>query len=194
MMRLSLIACLLLSTHAAVAADIGSRAEIVTNKGRLLIGLYDQAAPLSVTNFKQYCSDGFYNNTIFHRVIKRFAVQGGGYTAELEQKPVRDPIKNESDNRLRNSRYTIAMARSADPDSATSQFFINMGLNFKLNYRMDRPGYAVFGELIEGQDVAQQIAKVKTHAYGGFDDLPMEPVVLESCRVLASESAEASSE
>lgn len=191
MTRLIKVASLLLmSVGSAQAAEIGSHAELSTNKGSMLIGLYDKASPVTVANFQQYCRDGFYDNTIFHRVIKRFAIQAGGYTPELEQKAVREPIKNESDNRLRNSRYTIAMARTDDPDSATSQFFINMGLNFKLNYRMDRPGYAVFGELIEGQDVAQQIAKVKTHAYGGFDDLPVEPVLIESCRILpASETA-----
>ncbi len=193
MLRLKLLAAALITSLAAtsaLAADIGSSVELTTNKGRMVIGLYDDASPVTVRNFKRYCSDGFYDDTIFHRVIKRFAIQGGGYTAELEKKPVREPIKNESDNRLRNSRYTIAMARTDDPDSATSQFFINMGLNFKLNYRMNRPGYAVFGELVEGRDVAQQIAKVETHAYGGFDDLPVEPVALQRCRILAPSTGE----
>lgn len=155
-----------------------------TSKGDIVIALFPDKAPVTVANFLGYANSGFYDNTIFHRVIRRFAVQGGGYNKDLVEKPNGDPIINEAGSSgLRNDRWTVAMARTADPDSARSQFFINMRMNLSLDARAGRDGYAVFGEVIDGQHVVRDIANAETHAYGGFDDLPVDPILIKSVTV-----------
>ena len=158
--------------------------------GDLVIELYPQKAPLSVDNFIQYVNDGFYADTIFHRVIDGFMIQGGGFTLSLDKKDTRDPIQNEADNQLPNVRYSIAMARTQSPHSATAQFFINATDNDFLNHQSKSAagwGYTVFGHVVEGQDIADQISKVATGSAGRFNkDVPVDPVVIESAAVLPS--------
>lgn len=154
-----------------------------TSKGPITIELYPDKAPVSVENFLNYAQSGFYNGTIFHRVIKRFMIQAGGFDKNMQQKPTNPPIVNESGNGLYNDRYTVAMARTSDPDSATSQFFINTAMNGRLDGIGDQPGYAVFGKVIEGQYVVKAIEKVRTHRVAGHADVPMEPVVIERVEV-----------
>ncbi len=149
-----------------------------TSKGDMTIRLNPEQAPVTVKNFLTYVDKGFYKGLVFHRVMPGFMIQGGGMTADMSQKPTGAPIKNESDNGLRNSRGTIAMARTANPDSATSQFFINLVNNEFLNNRPGRPGYAVFGELIKGQEVMDAIASVKTGNRGPHANVPVEPVFI----------------
>lgn len=162
----------------ATHAQDNPRVKIDTNKGSFTIELFEKEAPITVANFLRYVDEGFYNNTIFHRVIRRFVVQGGGYTPEMVQKETRKPIVNESKNRLHNDRFTVAMARHEDPDSASSQFYINLRMNSQLNYRMDKPGYTVFGTVVAGRDVLNDMGFVATHTFAGMDDVPIEPVVL----------------
>ncbi len=154
--------------------------KIATTKGEILVELDAEKAPISVVNFLAYTKDGFYNGTIFHRVIKNFMIQGGGMTPDMRRKKTKAPIKNEAANGLKNKRGTIAMARTAVPDSATSQFFINHRDNAFLDYRGPSPqeiGYAVFGKVIKGMDVVDAIAAVPTRKPG---DVPVEPVVIKS--------------
>lgn len=172
--------CVLLLFVALPALADYPRVTLHTDKGDIVIELYPDKAPVTVENFLQYARDGFYDGTIFHRVIRRFMIQGGGFTEDLEQKPTRDPIVNESSFDLRNERWTVAMARTSDPDSATSQFFINVGLNLSLDYKPREPGYAVFGKVIEGQNVVRDISNVKTHSVDGMDDVPVEPIHIVS--------------
>jgi peptidyl-prolyl cis-trans isomerase B (cyclophilin B) len=156
---------------------------IRTNKGDMKVKLFDKEAPVTVENFLAYVDSGHYAGTIFHRVIDNFMIQGGGFTPEMEQKPTRAPIKNEATNRVRNSRGTIAMARTQIIDSATSQFFINVKDNQFLDHRDTSAqgfGYCVFGEVVEGLDVVDAIKGVKTGRVGGFADVPVEQVVIES--------------
>ena len=169
-------ACALLT--GATHAQDNPRVKIDTNKGSFTIELFEKEAPITVANFLRYVDEGFYNNTIFHRVIRRFVVQGGGYTPEMVQKETHKPIVNESKNRLHNDRFTVAMARHEDPDSASSQFYINLRMNSQLNYRMDKPGYTVFGTVVAGRDVLNDMGFVATHTFAGMDDVPIEPVVL----------------
>ncbi len=157
-----------------------------TSLGDLTIELDEQAAPVTVSNFLEYAGNGHYEGTIFHRVIKDFMIQGGGLKADLKAKPTYDPIVNEAANGLKNRRGTIAMARTSDPDSATSQFFINHKDSF-LDYRgpgPDKIGYAVFGKVIEGMEVVDKIASVKTGSKGAYDDVPKEPVQILSVRLI----------
>lgn len=156
---------------------------IKTNKGDITLNLYADKAPVTVNNFVQYAQSGFYDGTIFHRVIQRFMIQGGGFTKTMEKKPTREPIINESGNGLYNDRWTVAMARTADPDSATSQFFINVRMNSNLNATRGNPGYAVFGEVVDGQHVVQAIEKVVTHTVGGYENVPVEPIVIETIEI-----------
>lgn len=151
-----------------------------TSKGDITIKLYPEQAPITVKNFIDYAKSGFYDETIFHRVKKRFVIQGGGFTEELERKPVRAPIVNESGNGLYNDRWTVAMARTEDPDSATSQFYINLRMNSSLDKRGSKAGYTVFGEVIDGKHVAQDISKQRTEKLPGFENLPLEPIFIES--------------
>ncbi|RMF85572.1 MAG: hypothetical protein D6744_01205 [Planctomycetota bacterium] len=159
-------------------ADPHPKVRIVTIKGLIDVELDREAAPITVENFLRYVDDGFYEGTIFHRVIPDFVIQGGGYTVDLELKETRAPIINESNNGLKNDRGTIAMARTNDPDSATSQFYINLVDNDSLNYRDGSPGYAVFGRVIDGMDVVDQIAQEPTESRDGLNDVPVETMII----------------
>ncbi len=166
-----------------------------TSMGDIKIELYENEAPETVKNFLTYVNDKFYDGTIFHRVIPGFMIQGGGFTETMQQKPTRPPIKNEAGNGLKNDTGTIAMARTAIPDSATSQFFINVKNNDFLNRdkAQDGVGYAVFGKVIEGMDVVRKIEQVPTGRKGMHSDVPLEPVVIQSVRVIAPSPAKQSS-
>ncbi|MBL1084505.1 peptidyl-prolyl cis-trans isomerase [Streptomyces actinomycinicus] len=164
-----------------------STVELNTNFGRIVLELNDAEAPKTVENFLTYVGNGHYDGTIFHRVINGFMIQGGGFTPDMLQKPTQGPIQNEADNGLKNNAYTVAMARTSDPHSATAQFFINVSDNAFLNYSSKTPngwGYAVFGRVTEGQDVVDSIKGVKTGNRQGHGDVPTEPVVIESAKVL----------
>nr|WP_306801306.1 peptidylprolyl isomerase [Endozoicomonas sp. ONNA1] len=151
---------------------------IKTSKGDMTIRLNPGKAPVTVENFLAYVDKGFYEGLVFHRVMPGFMIQGGGMTADMSQKPTSAPIMNESGNGLRNSRGTISMARTANPDSATSQFFINLVNNEFLNNRPGRPGYAVFGEVINGEEVMDSIASVKTGNRGPHANVPVDPITI----------------
>lgn len=156
--------------------------KLMTNFGDIVLELDAEKAPATVANFLQYVNDGFYNGTIFHRVIDGFMIQGGGMDSEMQQKDSREPIKNEADNGLKNMTYTIAMARTPNPHSASSQFFINVADNDFLNFSSPTPqgfGYCVFGKVVEGMDVVDKISKVKTGNKAGHQDVPVEEVVIE---------------
>lgn len=157
-----------------------------TNHGDIVIKTFDDKAPVTVENFLTYCREGFYNNTIFHRVINGFMIQGGGFEPGMEQKNTKAPIKNEANNGLKNSRGTLAMARTNDPHSATAQFFINAADNDFLNFRSERPdgwGYCVFAEVVEGMDVVDKIKGVSTGRSGFHQDVPREDVIIEKVTV-----------
>ena len=172
-------------TPAVFAAGKNPVVVMETSLGTIKLELDPQKAPISVKNFLDYANSGFYNGTIFHRVINGFMIQGGGFTADLTPKPTKPPIKNEADNGLKNGRGTIAMARTAIPDSASSQFFINVVDNDMLNRpKPDGYGYAVFGKVIEGMDVVDKIKAVKTGMNKGFRDVPETTVVIKSVKVL----------
>ena len=152
---------------------------ISTNLGNIVLELDADKAPITVKNFLSYAKSGYYNDTIFHRVIDGFMIQGGGFEASMQQKATENPIKNEASNGLKNNRYTIAMARTSIPDSATSQFFINANNNDFLNYPgQDGWGYCVFGKVTDGTDVVDKIQKVATGNSGGHQDVPREPVII----------------
>ncbi|EPE0905921.1 peptidylprolyl isomerase [Escherichia coli] len=155
-----------------------------TNHGDIVIQLHDDKAPETVANFLNYCRDGFYNGTIFHRVISGFMVQDGGYESGMKQKPAGEPIKNEADSGLKNKRGTVAMARTQQPHSATSQFFINLADNDFLNHTGEGGpqswGYCVFGEVVEGMDVVDAIAAVETGSTGIHRDVPLEDITINS--------------
>lgn len=159
-----------------------------TSLGDISIKLDQQNTPITAENFLQYVQDGFYDGTIFHRVISGFMVQGGGFTSDMQQKTTRETIVNEADKGGKNLRGTLAMARTPNPDSASSQFFINLVDNDFLNYRSSTPdgwGYCVFGEVVSGMDVVDAIAKVSTGNQGGHQDVPTEPVLIHSAEVVA---------
>ncbi|MDR1777268.1 MAG: peptidyl-prolyl cis-trans isomerase [Desulfovibrio sp.] len=163
--------------------------KLATNKGDILVRLDERKAPISTANFIQYVKSGHYDGVIFHRVIKGFMIQGGGFTPEMKQKPTRVAIRNEANNGLKNVKYTIAMARTNDPHSATSQFFINTRDNAFLDFKSSTPqgwGYAVFGKVIKGQDVVDKIEAAATGKRGLFDDVPVSPVVINKA-ILTSE-------
>ena len=156
--------------------------ELTTSAGVIRLELDDTKAPVTVANFLEYVNSGHYNGTIFHRVIKGFMVQGGGFEPGLKQKPTKGEIQNEANNGLKNDHYTLAMARTNAPHSASSQFFINTTNNGFLNFKSETPsgwGYAVFGRVIEGKEVVDAIEKVKTGRSGFHDDVPLENVVIE---------------
>lgn len=156
-----------------------------TSLGKVTIELFQKDAPISVKNFLTYVKDGFYTDTIFHRVIPGFMIQGGGFAAGMKEKPTRAPIRNEAASGLKNDRGAIAMARTANPDSASAQFFINLVDNRGLNRPMpDGHGYAVFGRVIEGMEVVDRIAAVKTGTVGPFQNVPLKPVVINSVKVV----------
>ncbi len=153
-----------------------------TNFGAITLELDAEKAPLTVENFLRYVRDGFYDGTVFHRVIDGFMVQGGGFEAGMRQKSTRDEIKNEAGNGLKNDAYTVAMARTPDPHSASSQFFINVANNNFLNFSSESQqgfGYCVFGKVVEGRDVVDKIKGVKTGNRGGHQDVPQQDVILE---------------
>jgi peptidyl-prolyl cis-trans isomerase A (cyclophilin A) len=160
--------------------------EMETSLGKIRIELFEKEAPISVKNFLDYANSGFFSDTIFHRVIPGFMIQGGGFDAERKQKPTKAAIKNEAVNGLKNDRGTIAMARTSAPDSATAQFFINVVNNNMLNRpNPDGAGYAVFGKVIEGMDVVDKVVSVKTQNVNAvFQNLPVKPVVIKSVNVL----------
>jgi len=162
--------------------------KVMTNLGPLHFELLPKQAPKSVENFKSYISSGYYNGTVFHRVIEDFMIQGGGFDLRLESKVTRAPIPNEADNMLKNSKFTIAMARTADPNSATAQFFINVADNDFLNHKSKNQsgwGYTVFGRLIGGTRIAEWMSKVPTGAQGPFgSEVPLVPLVIESMEIL----------
>ena len=174
----------LLAGSPAAAGDKNPVVAIDTNLGTIKVELFEKKAPITVQNFLKYVDDKFYDGVVFHRVIPNFMIQGGGFTPEMKQKPTRDPIKNESDNGLSNERGTIAMARTNNPDSATSQFYINVKDNKFLDRSSNNVGYCVFGKVIEGMDVVDKIRQVKMTTVGGHQDVPEQAVVIKSVRVL----------
>lgn len=159
-----------------------------TNHGVIKLNLFADKAPVTVENFISYVKDGFYDNTIFHRVIDGFMIQGGGFTPDMDQKETKAPIKNEANNRVANKKGTIAMARTNDPHSATCQFFINVADNSFLNFSAENSqgwGYCVFGEVVEGLDVIEKIKTVRTGRAAGHSDVPVEAVVIERAELNA---------
>jgi peptidyl-prolyl cis-trans isomerase B (cyclophilin B) len=159
-----------------------TKVRLTTNHGPIVLELDESKAPVSVANFLKYLDAGHYNGTIFHRVIDGFMVQGGGFDKDMRQKPVQPTIKNESTNGLKNSNYTVAMARTGVRDSATSQFFINVKDNDFLDYSGESPqgwGYAVFGKVVEGKEVVDKIKKVATGKSGGHENVPTQAVTIE---------------
>lgn len=184
------IGCAALPAAPSSAATNGGKivkVKLQTSMGDITLELDGEKAPATVENFVQYVKDGFYDGVIFHRVIDGFMIQGGGFTPDMKQKPTRAPIKNEANNGLKNDVYTIAMARTPDPHSASAQFFINVKDNDFLNFSAPTPsgwGYAVFGKVIDGSDVVDAIAKVNTGNFGPFGDVPLEPVIITKAEVL----------
>ena len=171
----------------SMAAQAQTHAIIETNIGNIELLLDEQKAPKTVANFVQYANKGFYNGTIFHRVIDGFMIQGGGFTTDMLQKTTDKPIENEADNGLKNAIGTIAMARTSHPHSASSQFFINVANNTPLDFRaktMQDYGYAVFGKVSKGMDVVNKIAKVRTTSKMMYQDVPVSPVVIKSVRIV----------
>ena len=177
-------AAALLSVSALPA--LAAQVQFETNVGNFVVDINEKAAPKTAANFLRYVNEGFYNNTIFHRVVANFMVQGGGFEAGMLQKETHAPIPLESKNGLTNKRGTIAMARTMDPNSATSQFFINLKNNHFLdaNQSPDGNGYAVFGQVVSGMDTIDKIAQVKTHSVGYHDDVPLRNVIIKKATVL----------
>ena len=157
-----------------------------TNLGDFTIELFEKEAPVSVANFTRYIDEGFFDGTIFHRIVPGFVIQGGGFTDDMTQKKTQAPIKNEADNGLKNKRGTLSMARTNDINSATSQFFVNLKDNDFLDHSRGNFGYAVFAKVTEGMDVIDKIAAVETGRKRGFDDVPVEAVTMKSVRRVKS--------
>ncbi|MBD8599454.1 peptidylprolyl isomerase [Pseudomonas sp. CFBP 8772] len=155
---------------------------LTTSFGDVEIELNQDKAPVSTQNFLKYVDSSFYNNTIFHRVIPGFMAQGGGFTAQMQQKPTNDPIKNEADNGLHNVRGTVAMARTSDVNSATSQFFINVKDNAMLDHGARDYGYAVFGKVVKGMDVVDQIVNAQAGNKGGMQNVPLDPILIKTAK------------
>lgn len=196
MRHLTAIALLTLLSVPAFAADGDPRVLFETSKGNILIELHPDKAPKTVENFLAYVESGFYDGTIFHRVIPRFMVQGGGFTPDMKKKTTKPPIQNEADNGLKNKRGTLSMARTGDPHSATAQFFLNVVDNVSLDHTGKNPrgwGYAVFATVLEGMDVADAIVSVKTTVHGRMRDVPETPVLIKKASVVKVE-AEAQTE
>jgi peptidyl-prolyl cis-trans isomerase B (cyclophilin B) len=181
------LALLLLAAVPAWAAN--PVVELSTNLGPIRLELYPEKAPKTVENFLRYAKEGFYDGTIFHRVIPGFMVQGGGFTPEMEQKKAREPIANEAQNGLKNSTGTIAMARTPNPHSATAQFFINVADNAFLDFTGPTQqgfGYCVFGRVTQGMDVINKIVAARTGNRGGHQNVPLEPIVIKSARIVST--------
>lgn len=189
MKRLVLTVTFLWSLLAGSPASAHSQVEFITNYGNFVIEVYADKAPKTVANFLEYVHDGFYHEVLFHRVIDRFIVQAGSFRPDMSQKRSYDPIANESDNGLKNERGTVAMARGFQPDSATSEFFINLNNNKTLNYYNQEPGlrgYCVFGRVIRGMEVLDRIAQVPTRVDGKLTDLPVQQVLIQKAEVLTT--------
>ncbi|MBS1189438.1 MAG: peptidyl-prolyl cis-trans isomerase (rotamase) - cyclophilin family [Rhodocyclaceae bacterium] len=179
---LAVAAGVLLTTSAWAAPTV----EMQTNQGKIVVELSPDKAPESVANFLKYARDGFYNGTIFHRVIPGFMIQGGGFDEKMSQKPTRAPVRNEANNGLHNARGTIAMARTSQPHSATAQFFINHADNRNLDHpSFDGWGYAVFGKVTQGMDVVDKIAQVPTTTAGMHQNVPQTPVVIQNVKIIS---------
>ncbi|RJG07910.1 peptidyl-prolyl cis-trans isomerase [Noviherbaspirillum cavernae] len=171
------------AVHNANAAD-AEQVTLKTSMGSIVIELYPEKAPKSVANFLQYVKSGHYNGTIFHRVMENFMIQGGGFDKDMKQKPTNSPIENEARNGLKNDAYTVAMARTSAPHSATAQFFINVKSNDFLNYPgQDGWGYTVFGKVVKGMDVVDKIKKAETTTVGMHQNVPVKAIVIESASV-----------
>ena len=186
-MRKYLIAFAALASTALSALAANPMVELKTSQGEIVVEIFADKAPKSAENFVQYVKDGFYDGTVFHRVIDGFMIQGGGFEPGMNQKPTGEQIKNEADNGLKNERGTIAMARTQAPHSATAQFFINVADNDFLNHRspdLQGWGYCVFGKVSEGMDVVDAIRKVKTGSSGFHQDVPKEDVIIERAEVV----------
>ena len=186
-LTVGLLFCGAAGVYAAETATKNPVVVMETSLGNVKLELFPKEAPISVKNFLDYVNGGFYDGTVFHRVIPSFMIQGGGFTAEMKMKQPKAPIKNEADNGLKNQRGTLAMARTMIVDSATAQFFINVVDNGFLNHRDKSPqgyGYAVFGKVIDGMDVVDKIAATKTGMQKGFQDVPQTAVVIKSMKVL----------
>ena len=178
-------AALMLGNSAAFAQASAPRVALETTQGRIVLELAPKEAPKTVENFLAYVKAGHYDGTVFHRVIGTFMIQGGGYTADLTEKPTRAPIPLESKNGLKNERGSVAMARRGDPNSATAQFFINVVDNPRLDYpSFDGNGYAVFGKVVEGMDVVDRIKDMPTGSRGGHQNVPETPVTIKSARIV----------
>jgi peptidyl-prolyl cis-trans isomerase B (cyclophilin B) len=181
-----LVVALILGTLSAQAERSKPLVKLETSMGDITLELYPDKAPATVANFLEYVKDGFFNGTIFHRVINGFMIQGGGFDANMSQKPTRAPIKNEADNGLKNEAYTIAMARTMDPNSATAQFFINVADNQALNHTGKTPqgwGYAVFGKVVKGKEVVDKIKAVETANKGMHQNVPVTAVTINKAVV-----------
>ena len=179
-----MVFAVMLAGMPAVSAE-NPKVVLETSRGTVVLELYPDKAPETVKNFLDYVDAKYYDGTIFHRVIPKFMIQGGGFTADMKRKTTRAPIKNEADQGLKNNRGTIAMARTGDPHSATAQFFINTINNDFLNHRSKSQqgwGYAAFGQVVEGMETVDAISAVKTGTRGGFRDVPAEPVVIKSAK------------
>ncbi len=187
------IAALLLAAATTAAAE-DPQVIIKTSFGDITVRLFADKAPVTVENFLSYAESGFYEGTIFHRVIPGFMIQGGGMTPRMEEKPTGDPIKNESRNRLHHERGTIAMARTNEPDSATSQFFINVRNNFRLDWSPGSPGYTVFGEVVDGMFVVDSIAIEPTGQMMGHGDVPVTPILINEVVIVGQEAEPAAPE
>ncbi len=181
---ISISLCLLLNIQNGYAAN--TKVNMKTNFGSIIIELNDEKAPKTVANFLRYVREGFYEGTIFHRVIGNFMIQGGGFAVDFTKKTTHNPIRNEATNGLTNSRGTIAMARTSNPHSATAQFFINVKDNDFLNYDKNswRWGYAVFGKVIEGMDVVNKIKQLKTGNRGRYQNVPLQNVIIEKITIM----------
>ena len=181
------LGCAVSSANAATTTNAMCKVpvvELTTNLGVIDIALDSQKAPGSVKNFLQYVNNGFYNGKIFHRVIPGFMIQGGGFDKDMNEAKTNPPIANEASNGLQNNKYTIAMARTSDPNSATAQFFINVNDNGFLNYSPNNPGYAVFGKVIKGNAVVDKIAVTPTKDMGMYQNVPVSPVIIQSAKTL----------
>jgi len=181
MMRTFLLALAVLLAPLSLAEESHVPNPLITLKtseGSITLRLFRDKAPITVDNFLAYVDEGFYNGTIFHRVMPDFMIQGGGFLPDMSEKETRDPIVSEAKNRLHNTRGTVAMARTNDPDSATSQFFINVRNNLRLDWSPGQPGYTVFGEVIEGMSVVDYIVTAPTGNVGGHQNVPVEPITI----------------
>jgi len=189
---LALLATITLFTLAGISDDLAAQgnpqAVMHTSMGDIQLELFADKAPVTVSNFISYAKSGFYDGTIFHRVIGSFMIQGGGFTPDMQKKATGEPIQNEASNGLSNSRGTIAMARTNDPHSATAQFFINVGDNTNLDFSGEENsrtwGYAVFGRVVSGMDVVDSIRNVETQRVGPYADVPVEPVTIDSIEII----------